>query len=224
LRAIDRKTSIERVRFTTSHPFDAHEELFRAMRECPSVCEALHLPVQSGSNRVLRAMRRGYTLEAYRARVDRLRELVPEVTLSTDIIVGFPGETDEDFRATRELMAAVQYDQAFIFKYSPRPGTVAARGTDDVPRPVKEARLQELLALQQAISRQKLGRLVGQAVDVLVEGKNRRGQLTGHTRGNVNVVVGGPDAWIGETLTVRVSRTTPTTLIGEPVLETAAPA
>ena len=124
---IDAKSAIARLRFTTSHPFDAHEELFRAMAESRSVCEYLHLPVQSGSDRVLRAMRRGYTVDAYRAKVTRLRELVPEVALSTDVIVGFPGETDADFDATVALMAEIAYDSAFLFKYSPRPGTEAAR-------------------------------------------------------------------------------------------------
>jgi tRNA-2-methylthio-N6-dimethylallyladenosine synthase len=214
LRAIDAKTAIERVRFTTSHPFDAHEELFRAMADCRSVCEYLHLPVQSGSDRVLRAMRRGYTVESYRAKVARLRELIPDVALSTDIIVGFPGETDEDFEATAALMAAIEFDSAFLFKYSPRPGTEAARASDDVPRAVKEARHQTLLARQERISRGKLERWIGREVDLLVEERNRRGQLAGHTRTNVNVVCDGPDGLIGELVGVRVERATPTTLIG----------
>ena len=215
LRRIDQKTSIERVKFTTSHPFDAHERLFQAMADCPSVCEFLHLPVQSGSDRVLRAMRRGYPVEAYLSKVARLRELVPDVSLSTDIIVGFPGETDEDFEATRALIVEIEYDQAFIFKYSPRPGTEAARWMDDVPRGVKEARNKELLALQAEISRRKLERWVGREVQVLVEDRNRRGQLSGHTRGNATVVCDGPDTRIGELVTVRIQRATPTTMIGE---------
>ncbi|MBI2468211.1 MAG: MiaB/RimO family radical SAM methylthiotransferase, partial [Candidatus Rokubacteria bacterium] len=165
LRQIDARTSIPRVKFTTSHPFDAHERLFRAMAECRAVCESLHLPVQSGSDRVLRRMRRGYTVGSYLAKVARLRELVPEVALSTDIIVGFPGETAEDFEATRALVAEVEYDGAFIFKYSPRPGTEAAGWGDDVPRAVKEARHRALLELQEAISRRKLERWVGHEVE-----------------------------------------------------------
>jgi tRNA-2-methylthio-N6-dimethylallyladenosine synthase len=185
------------------------------MADCGSVCAYLHLPVQSGSDRILRAMRRGYTAEGYLAKVARLRNLVPEVSLSTDIIVGFPGETDEDFEATRALMERVEYDSAFIFKYSPRPGTEAACRLDDVPRAAKEARHRELLILQERISLRKLTRWIGQKVEVLIEGRNRRGQLTGHERGHITVVTEGPDACIGELIMVRVERVTPTTMIGE---------
>jgi tRNA-2-methylthio-N6-dimethylallyladenosine synthase len=217
LRAIDAKTSIERVRFTTSHPFDAHEELFRAMAECRAVCEFLHLPVQSGSDRILRAMRRGYTAESYLAQIARLRALVPHVALSTDIIVGFPGETEADFEATQALMERVRYDSAFVFKYSPRPGTEAAGWIDDVPQVVKERRNQAILELQARISREQLETWVGREVEVLVEERNRRGQLTGKTRRNTTVVVEGPDALIGELVHARVARVTDTTLIGDVV-------
>jgi tRNA-2-methylthio-N6-dimethylallyladenosine synthase len=215
LRAIDGKTSIERVRFTTSHPFDAHEELFRAMAECRSVCEFLHLPVQSGSDRMLRAMRRGYAAESYLAQIASLRALVPRVALSTDIIVGFPGETESDFEATQALMERVRYDSAFVFKYSPRPGTEAAGWIDDVPQPVKERRNQAILELQARISREQLETWIGREVEVLVEERNRRGQLTGKTRRNTTVVVEGPDVLIGKLIVARVARVTDTTLIGE---------
>jgi tRNA-2-methylthio-N6-dimethylallyladenosine synthase len=224
LRAIDGKTSIDRVRFTTSHPFDAHEELFRAMAESPSVCEFLHLPVQSGSDRLLRAMRRGYTVEAYLAKLARLRELVPDVALSTDIIVGFPGETDADFEATQALMERVRYDSAFVFKYSPRPGTEAAAWPDDVPQPVKERRNQVVLELQSRISREKLEAWVGHEVEVLVEERNRRGQLTGKNRRNTTVVFDGPDDLVGQMVAVRVHRVTGTTLIAEPATPVRRPA
>ncbi|MGH7359365.1 MAG: MiaB/RimO family radical SAM methylthiotransferase, partial [Candidatus Rokuibacteriota bacterium] len=216
LRAIDGKTSIERVRFTTSHPFDAHEELFRAMADCRSACEFLHLPVQSGSDRMLRAMRRGYTVDAYLAKLERLRGLVPDVALSTDIIVGFPGETEADFEATCALMERVRYDSAFVFKYSPRPGTEAAGWPDDVPQPVKERRNQAVLELQGRISRETLDTWVGRDVEVLVEERNRRGQLTGKNRRNTTVVLDGPDALVGALVPVRVGRVTGTTMIGEP--------
>jgi tRNA-2-methylthio-N6-dimethylallyladenosine synthase len=215
LRAIDRKTSIARVRFTTSHPFDAHEELFRAMADCRTVCEFLHLPVQSGSDRVLAAMRRGYTVDAYLAKITRLRELVPDVALSTDIIAGFPGETEADFEATCDLMERVGYDSAFVFKYSPRPGTEAAGWPDDVPQPVKERRNRILLDLQARISREKLRTWIGRDVEVLVEERNRRGQLSGKSRSNTTVVAEGPDSLIGELVRVRVTRVTETTMIGE---------
>jgi tRNA-2-methylthio-N6-dimethylallyladenosine synthase len=215
LRAIDGKTSIDRVRFTTSHPFDAHEELFQAMAECPAVCEFLHLPVQSGSDGVLRAMRRGYTVQRYLGQIARLRELVPGVALSTDIIVGFPGETEADFDATCDLMERVRYDSAFVFKYSPRPGTEAAGWRDDVPQPVKERRNQAVLALQERISRDKLEAKVGAEIEVLVEERNRRGQLTGKSRTNTTVVLEGPDALIGQLIGVHVHRVTGTTMIGE---------
>jgi tRNA-2-methylthio-N6-dimethylallyladenosine synthase len=216
LREIAARTAIDRVRFTTSHPFDAHEELFRAMAECPPVCPWLHLPVQSGSDRVLRAMRRGYTVEAYLARVERLRALVPGVALSTDVIVGFPGETAEDFEATLALLARAEYDSAFVFKYSPRPGTEAAGRADDVPRAVKEARNQAVLTLQAAVTRRKLEAWLGREVEVLVEGRNRRGQLAGRSRHNAPVVLEGPDALVGRLVPVRVERVTATTLVGGP--------
>jgi tRNA-2-methylthio-N6-dimethylallyladenosine synthase len=203
------------VRFTTSHPFDAHEELFQTMAECRAVCEFLHLPVQSGSDRILRAMRRGYTTERYLTQIARLRTVVPRVALSTDIIVGFPGETDADFDATGALMERVRYDSAFIFKYSPRPGTEAAGWADDVPRTVKERRNQALLELQARISRDKLAAQVGEVVEVLIEERNRRGQLTGKDRRNTTVVLEGPDTLIGELIAVRVGRVTGTTMIGE---------
>ena len=205
-----------RVRFTTSHPFDAHERLFEAMRECESACEWLHLPVQSGSNRILRAMRRGYTAEAYLNKIKRLRELVPDISLSTDIIVGFPGETDEDFEATARLMREVRYDNAYVFKYSPRPGTDAAAREDDVPQEIKEARNQTLLALQAQIDQANHQALEGAEVEILVEqrGKFER-QWFGRTRGNHGVIVESPDDLLGTFQQVRITRGTVHTLFGE---------
>jgi len=216
LRLIDRRTSVPRVRFTTSHPFDAHQRLFEAMRECRSVCEWLHLPVQSGSNRILRAMRRGYTRETYLDKIAQLRKLIPEISLSTDIIVGFPGETEDDFRQTTSLMREVEYDNAYIFKYSPRPGTDAAAREDDVPREVKEERNQALLALQDEISFTRHRRFEGRTVEALIEGPGKReGQLFGRTRGNHGVILDGPASSVGMALSVRVTRATAHTLFGE---------
>ena len=215
LRRIDRETPATRIRFTTSHPFDATARLFEAMRECACVCPWLHLPVQSGSNRILRAMRRGYTHEAYLEKIRALRCLIPDVSLSTDIIVGFPGETEADFEQTIALMREVEYDSAFIFKYSPRPGTDAAAKPDDVPQEVKETRNQQLLALQDALSQARLGRFAGRAVEVLVEGPAKRpGQLFGRTRGNHGVVLDGPAHLVGALLPVVIERALPHTLFG----------
>jgi tRNA-2-methylthio-N6-dimethylallyladenosine synthase len=227
LRRIDRETSATRIRFTTSHPFDANERLFAALAECPSVCEWLHLPVQSGSNRILRAMRRGYTHDAYLEKIAALRRYVPDVSLSTDIIIGFPGETDEDFEQTVRLMREVEYDSAFIFKYSPRPGTDAAGREDDVPREVKEARNQQLLALQDELSLARLQRFVGRTMDVLFEEAGKRpGQMFGRTRGNQGVIVDGPSEWIGQSLPVCIERAVAHTLFGavQPVAGVASSA
>jgi len=216
LRLIDRQILMPRVRFTTSHPFDAHPRLFEAMRDCGSVCEWLHLPVQSGSNRILRAMRRGYTREAYLEKIKTLRQLIPDISLSTDIIVGFPGETDEDFAQTVSLLREVKYDNAYIFKYSPRPGTDAAKREDDVPREVKEARNQFLLSLQQEIVARRFARYVGQTVEVLIEGPGKQpGQFFGRTRGNHGVIVEGPSSLIGQAVPVAITRSAAHTLFGD---------
>ena len=216
LRLIDRRTNVRRIRFTTSHPFDANERLFDAMRDCQSVCEWLHLPVQSGSNRILRAMRRGYTADAYIRKIDQLRQRIPGIALFTDIIVGFPGETEEDFEATMHLMREVRYEYSYIFKYSPRPGTDAAGHVDDVPKLVKESRNQQLLVLQREISLAKHKALVGGVVEVLVEQRGRyERQWFGRTRGNHGVIVESPEDILGKTLQVRVTRATEHTLFGE---------
>jgi len=215
LRQIDARVGAERIRFTTSHPFDATPRLFEAMRDCRSVCEWLHLPVQSGASRVLRAMRRGYTREAYLEKIATLKRVVPDVSLSTDIIVGFPGETDDDFEQTASLMREVQYDSAFIFKYSPRPGTDAAARVDDIPREVKDERNQVLLRLQNEISLARQGRYEGRTAEVLIEGPGKQpGQLFGRTRGNHGVILDGPAEWIGASMPVRIVRSAAHTLFG----------
>ena len=205
-----------RVRFTTSHPFDATERLFEAMRDCASVCEALHLPVQSGSNRILRAMRRGYTAEAYLKKIERLRRLVPDISLSTDVIVGFPGETEADFEATVRLMREVRYDYAYLFKYSPRPGTDAAAREDGVPPEVKAERNQRLLGLQEEVQLARHRGLEGQMVEILVESKGRfERQWFGRTRSHHGVIVEHPDDFLGQLVQARIVRVSAHTLFGE---------
>ena len=205
-----------RIRFTTSHPFDATERLFAAMRDCDSVCEYLHLPVQSGSNCILRAMRRGYTAEAYLKKITLLRRYVPEISLSTDIIVGFPGETEEDFEATVRLMREVRYDNAYIFKYSPRPGTDAAARVDDVPQEVKEERNQRLLLLQEEMSLVRHRAFEGREVEILVEerGKFAR-QWFGKTRGHHGVIVESSEDLLGQAVLASITRGTEHTLFGK---------
>ncbi len=169
LRQVNEVPGIERVRFITSHPWDAVEGLFDAMRDLSHVCEHLHLPVQSGSDTVLEKMRRGYTAQEYLGKLKLLRARVPDVAVSTDLIVGFPGETEQDFEATLRLVGAARFDSAFIFTYSPRPFAAASRWEDDVPAAVKDRRLQALLALQERISREEGERRIGETVELLVE-------------------------------------------------------
>jgi tRNA-2-methylthio-N6-dimethylallyladenosine synthase len=165
----DGRPAIPRLRFITSHPWDLSDRLIAAMAECPSVCEALHLPVQSGVDAVLRRMGRQYSIAHYRERLDRIREAVPGIAISTDVIVGFCGETREQFQATLDLLRAVRYDQVFAAAYSPRPGTPAMRLADDVPADVKRTRLNELLAVQEGIGFERNRERVGSRASVLVD-------------------------------------------------------
>ncbi len=219
LRAVDKVEGIERVRFITSHPKDLSSELVEAVAELAKVCEHLHLPVQSGSDRTLRAMRRGYTVEEYLQKVESLRTLIPEVGLTADIIVGFPGEGEEDHRATRELLSRVRYDNIFLFKYSPRPGTAAARLPHRVSPEVAARRFSELLELQKAITLEKNRSLEGRIEEVLVEGesKTRPDRLTGRARSNRIVNFSGPVGLVGELLSCRITRGGLYSLEGEPL-------
>ncbi|HEY6000396.1 MAG TPA: tRNA (N6-isopentenyl adenosine(37)-C2)-methylthiotransferase MiaB [bacterium] len=186
LRAIDGSCGIPRVRFTTSHPKDFTAGLMRAVRDLPSVCEAVHLPLQAGADTVLRRMNRGYTLEDYRRIVGELRGMVPGVAVTTDIIVGFPGESAAEFRRTLAALEELRFDAIFSFRYSPREGTAAAGMDGVVPEEEKAARLIEVQALQREVTEQVNARLVGAEVEVLVEGPSRRSadEFTGRTRGN----------------------------------------
>ncbi|MDA8213009.1 MAG: tRNA (N6-isopentenyl adenosine(37)-C2)-methylthiotransferase MiaB [Clostridia bacterium] len=187
---------IYRLRFTSSHPKDLSDRLIEAMAGAEKVCEHIHLPVQAGSNRVLKAMNRNYTREHYLELIHKLREAVPQIAITTDLIVGFPGETDQDFRDTMDLLERVRYDAAYTFVYNKRSGTPAADLADQVPDEVKKARIQELITLQNSISLAKNREEIGQRVEVLVEGpsKTNESKLTGRTRSNkVVVFTGNPD-------------------------------
>jgi tRNA-2-methylthio-N6-dimethylallyladenosine synthase len=177
---------LERIRFITSHPRDFSEKLMRAVGVLDKVCEYIHLPVQSGSTVTLKRMHRGYTRDDYLVQVERLRALVPDVAVSTDVIVGFPGESDDDFAQTVELVRSVEFDAMYLFKYSPRPGTRAATFDGQVPEAVKSERFGTLLALQEAIQLRRNRARIGRCEEVLVEGPSKKGsvQLTGRTRQN----------------------------------------
>jgi tRNA-2-methylthio-N6-dimethylallyladenosine synthase len=215
---------LERIRFTTSHPINTDERMLRAMADTPAVCETLQLPIQSGSDRILSLMRRGYTLEKYRRLVDRARELMPGLALTTDIIVGFPGETDEDFARTVEAMESIRFDSAFMFVYSARRGTRAAAMEDAVPADVADARLQTIIALQRRITDETSRARIGHHEEVLFEGAAPRnpGHLSGKTRTFKTAIVPGPVDWIGTTRTIRVTEARGITLFGE-ALPASAP-
>jgi tRNA-2-methylthio-N6-dimethylallyladenosine synthase len=217
LAAIDAVQGIERIRYTSPHPKDMREDVIRAHAELPSVCEHIHLPLQSGSSRILKAMRRTYDRQRYLDRVALIREHVPDAALTTDIIVGFPGETEEDFRQTMELVEEVGYDGAFTFLFSPRRGTEAAAiGEGLVPHAVKVARMERLVELVQRNARERAQRFVGRTLEVLVEGPSRTDpeRLRGRTRHNKVVNFSGLAA-AGELAQVRISSATSQTLSGE---------
>ena len=216
LRRLQQVNGIRRVRFTTSHPAHLTQEIISAMRECPVVCNALHLPVQSGSDSVLERMRRGYTRRRYLDRIERLRRAVPDIGLSTDIIVGYPGETRREFDDTLQLLRMVEFDQVYSFVYSPRPGTDAALEANAVNRDEKESRLHELQVEQQEIQRRRNQALVGSVVEVLVDGFSRMGDsmLKGRTESNRVVNFPGPASSVGTFAFVHVEAAGPNSLEG----------
>jgi len=211
---------IARVRFTSPHPIGFREDLLRAFARLERLVEHVHLPLQSGSNRILKVMRRGYTSETYLRLVDSLRRARPGIAITTDIIVGFPGETDEDYKETRELADAVGFDNAFVFRYSPRRDTPAAAMEEQVPEEAKEFRNQDLLAVINRHARAKLDAHVGRRVEILCEGpsKNNPNRLTGRTRTNKIVVFEGAARHIAEIFEVRIASASPSTLYGDPAL------
>jgi tRNA-2-methylthio-N6-dimethylallyladenosine synthase len=218
---------VERIRFASPHPRHTGVRLIDAVRTLPKVCKHLHLPVQSGSTRVLQAMRRRHTREEYLDLVDRIREAIPDVTLSTDVIVGFPGETAEDFEQTMTLTAAARYESMFSFKYSPRPNTLASkRLADDVTAHEKTARIVALQALQRQVQTELHEAAVGTVLEVMVDSVSRRqpGELSGRSMGNTVVnfrepadTPTGDESWIGRTVPVRITRGGPHSLRGEAI-------
>ncbi len=243
IRADDGVPAIPRLRFITSHPWDLSDRLIEAMADCPSLCESLHLPVQSGDNEVLRRMGRQYTTEHYLERLDRIRGAVPGITTSTDVIVGFCGETEAQFERTLRFLETVRYDQVFAAAYSERPGTPATHLADDVPAADKRRRLNTLLAVQEPIGLERNQGWLGREVEVLVErvarprthehddpepageGSAPRGvqprpgevAMSGRSRGNKLVHLAGPADWVGRLVTVRVEHAGPYALRGTPV-------
>lgn len=221
LRKVAEEVPSMRIRFTTSHPKDMSDDTLRVIAEMPNVCRHIHLPVQSGSDRILKLMNRKYTREWYLDRVAAIRRIIPDCGLSTDIFVGYHSETEEDHQLSLSLMREVGYDSAFMFKYSERPGTYASRHLpDDVPEEVKLRRLNELIALQTEISALQNKKDEGRSFDVLVEGfsKRSREQLCGRTEQNKMVVFPKAGHHIGETVRVSITSSTSATLLGEPEL------
>jgi tRNA-2-methylthio-N6-dimethylallyladenosine synthase len=220
LRAVAGLPGIRRVRFTSPHPNDLTRELVEAMGEETAVCPQLHLPVQSGSNRVLKRMARRYNREQYIAKVEMLRDLIPHIALGTDIIVGFPGEDEDDFEQTLDLVRTVRYDDAFTFRYSPREGTPSTRMDDEweVPERVAQGRLERLIALVREISAEKNLSEVGGIVEVLVEKRARRGELLQARTDTYKVVlIPGPEDWIGRYMKVALTGTSGATFTGFPI-------
>jgi tRNA-2-methylthio-N6-dimethylallyladenosine synthase len=215
LRAVDAVTGVDRIRFTSPHPKDFRDPVVRAMAECAAVCEHTHLPVQSGSTRILKAMRRTYSRARYLSLVERLRAAIPDLALTTDIIVGFPGETESDFEQTLALAEEVRFDGAFTFVYSPRHGTEAATMPHQVPEPVKVERIEHLIGVVQRIAAERNRERVGGVEEVLVEGPSRTDPtlLRGRTRRNTTVNFAGVAA-PGDLVDVRIEGSTSTTLRG----------
>ena len=224
LRALNDIDGLERIRFTSAHPKGCTDELIQVYKDCPKVCRHLHLPVQSGSDRVLAEMGRRYTRAEYLAAVAKLREFDSEFAVTTDVIVGYPGETEEDFEQTRSLMEEAGFDNAFVFKYSPRPGTRSAALEDDVPKEEKERRDQVLLADQELRGQRRNDKLVGTVREVLFEGPSKRkaDRFSGRDGGNRIVVWDKPAdcsviPYPGDKVTLEILEAHPQILIGRPV-------
>lgn len=214
---LDKIIGLERVRFMTSHPVDITKQLMEAIRDLPSACEFVHFPLQAGSNRILKKMHRIYTVEQYLEKVAMLREIVPNVSLGTDIIVGFPTETEEEFQMTYDRLKELEYSVAFLFAYSARKGTPAMRWKDDIPEEVKQERLQRLLQLQEDIYAKQRQAMLGEEVEVLVERRNLKDDtlLKGRSRCWKNVLFRGGDELIGTLQRVKIHSYSHQTLLAD---------
>jgi tRNA-2-methylthio-N6-dimethylallyladenosine synthase len=216
LEAVHEVEGLVRLRFTSPHPIGFRDDLIGAFRELPKLCEHVHLPMQSGSDRILKAMHRAYTAESYLRLVEQLRIARPNIAVTTDIIVGFPGETDDDYARTRALVERVQFDNAFVFRYSARRETPAAEMSQQVDEKVKEARNHDLLTVVDASARRAGERLVGQAVEILCEGRSKTNaaRLSGRTRGNKIVVFEGDESDVGQLVNLGIVHSTGFSLTG----------
>lgn len=212
---LDAIDGIERIRFLTSHPIDISKELMYAIRDLPSMCEFVHFPIQAGSSRILKKMHRIYTKEQYFEKVALLREIVPNVELGTDIIVGFPTETDEEFEETCAVMEEIRYSVAFLYSYSARKGTPAMRWKDSIPEEVKQERLHRLMDIQKRITHEQQTALIGETLDVLIDRVNRDGTIRGRSRTWRKVALPGDASYVGTTQKVKVTGFTSQTLVGE---------
>lgn len=210
---------IERIRFTSPHPMLMHDELIDAVAECPKACEWIHLPVQSGSSQMLKRMARRYNRERFLERIARIRQAMPKCAITTDIIVGFPGETEADFQETLSLVEEVRFDGAYMFAYSPRPGTPAYGWEGELPHEVKIERLNRLIALQNRMSLERNQERVGEVMEVLVEGPSPEGEglYTGYTRENKTCHLPGHPGLVGKTIRVRAARAAQWGFFGEPL-------
>ncbi len=217
LKRVNRISSIERIRFVTSHPKDLSKEVIAIMKDSAKICEHIHLPVQSGDNKILKKMNRGYTVEHYSALVDSLRKALPGISITTDIITGFPGESEKQFQNTLDLMTKIEFDYAFTFKYSPRSGTEAANYNNQIPEEERLARLQKLISLQEKITLKKYKDQIGKIKEIYVEkvSKKSKLELSGKSRDYKITVFPGDESLIGKFVNVLITEATGWTLKGK---------
>lgn len=217
LRQVDAVPGVKRIRFLSPHPRYMGDDVIRAMAECPGVCEHVHLPVQAGSDRILRRMGRRYTRAEYLRLAETMRRAIPDLAVTTDLIVGFPGETEAEFQETLSLVREAAFDSAFMFIYSPRPGTAAARLDDQIPEEVKRDRIHRLIELQNAVSLEKNRALIGRTLEVLIDGAGKQpGTVSGRTRSNKLVTFPGEQDSVGRIVEVVISKAHTFGLEGEP--------